>query len=48
MIMANGESKAGIVKRLVSEEINEKLPATVLRKHSYGLLWIDKAAAADL
>lgn len=48
MIMANGESKAEIVKRLVSEEINEKLPATVLRKHSYGLLWIDKAAASDL
>ena len=48
MIMANGESKAEIVKRLVSEEINEKLPATVLRKHSNGLLWIDKAAAADL
>jgi glucosamine-6-phosphate isomerase len=48
MIMANGAGKAEIIKRMISEEINEKLPATVLRKHIDGLLWIDKAAAANL
>jgi glucosamine-6-phosphate isomerase len=48
MIMANGAGKAEIIKRMISEEINEKLPATVLRKHTDGLLWIDKEAAANL
>lgn len=48
MVMANGMGKADIIKRMISEEINEKLPATVLRKHKEGLLWIDKAAAANL
>ncbi|MCP9756695.1 glucosamine-6-phosphate deaminase [Lacihabitans sp. CCS-44] len=48
MVMANGAGKADIIKRMISEEINEKLPATVLRKHKDGLLWIDKEAAANL
>lgn len=48
MVMANGAGKADIIKRMISEEINEKLPATVLRKHTDGLLWIDKEAAANL
>lgn len=48
MVMANGTDKADIIKRMISEEINEKLPATVLRKHKDGLLWIDKAASANL
>jgi galactosamine-6-phosphate isomerase len=48
MIMANGESKAEIIKKVVSEEISEKLPATAIRKHPNGSLWMDKAAAALL
>lgn len=48
MVMANGAGKAEIIKRMISEEINKKLPATVLRRHKDGLLWIDKAAAANL
>ena len=48
MIMANGDGKAEIVGRIISEEINEKNPATVMKRHSNGYLWIDKAAAVNL
>ena len=48
MVMANGASKAEIIKKMTTEEINENIPATVLRKHENGLLWIDESAAANL
>jgi glucosamine-6-phosphate isomerase len=48
MVMANGEAKSEIIGRMVNEEISESLPATILRKHKNGLLWIDEAASSKI
>lgn len=48
MVIASGTGKAEIIKRLVEENINEKLPATCLKLHPHGMLWIDEAAAAKI
>jgi glucosamine-6-phosphate isomerase len=45
MVMASGKAKAEIVAKMIGVPISEALPATVLRKHQSGFLWIDQAAA---
>jgi glucosamine-6-phosphate deaminase len=47
-LLANGASKAEIVRRTVSEEISTELPATLLRRHPNCIFFVDPAAAASL
>lgn len=48
MVMASGAGKAEIIKRMIEEDINENLPATCLKQHPNGMLWIDEAAASKI
>ncbi len=45
VLIATGERKAEIVERVCSEQISEKLPASILKQHKNSYLWVDKAAA---
>ncbi|MGZ3909670.1 MAG: glucosamine-6-phosphate deaminase [Flavisolibacter sp.] len=44
MLMVSGAHKAGIVKRILEEEISDQLPATILRKHPGLKLFVDGPA----
>lgn len=44
-LMANGPAKAAIVKKMVEDEPNEQLPATLLRQHRGFRVYLDKEAA---
>ncbi|SHM26781.1 glucosamine-6-phosphate deaminase [Mucilaginibacter sp. OK098] len=46
--MVPGEKKAKAVYNTLNTEINEKCPATILRKHANALLFIDKDSGALL
>jgi glucosamine-6-phosphate deaminase len=45
-LLAHGSSKADIVRRTVRDDINEDLPASLLRYHSHCSLFVDAEAAA--
>jgi glucosamine-6-phosphate isomerase len=45
ILLANGSHKAGIIKRIIKEEISEELPATILRGHPSLKIYLDAAAA---
>ena len=45
VLLAFGESKAGIVQRALTEEISANLPATYLQNHPDVTLYLDQAAA---
>ncbi len=47
ILIATGEKKAEIVERVCSEEISEKLPASILKRHENSYFWIDKAALTN-
>jgi galactosamine-6-phosphate isomerase len=44
-LMANGEKKAAIIKRIIEEGESEVLPATLLKKHPNFTIYLDKEAA---
>jgi glucosamine-6-phosphate isomerase len=48
MIMANGSKKAEIISKTINSPITENLPATAIKKHKNGLIYIDQAAASLL
>lgn len=48
VMIANGEAKAGIVKKLVEGVVSEAVPATLLTTHPDFTLIVDKEAAALL
>lgn len=47
IVLANGPRKKDIIKRVLEEPISESLPATALKLHSNGHLWVDAAADAS-
>jgi glucosamine-6-phosphate isomerase len=47
-LMANGEKKAPIVKRVVDETPSEALPATLLKRHPDFRIYVDAGAASLL
>lgn len=47
-LLAFGESKADIVARMVCGDIDESVPASVLRRHSDVMVFLDTAAASKL
>ena len=46
LLVANSEKKAGIIKRALEETISETLPATFIRRHANGKVFVDSAALA--
>lgn len=44
-VIANGEKKAGVVKKVVDENPNENLPATFLKQHKNFSIYLDDKAA---
>lgn len=47
-LLANGIKKAEIVKKILEGEISEDVPATLLRKHPNGGIYLDSEAAGLL
>jgi galactosamine-6-phosphate isomerase len=43
ILIATGAKKAKIVERVCSEEISEKLPASILKQHKNSYFWVDTA-----
>ncbi len=48
MLLVSGNKKAGIVQKIIEEDISEQLPASILRRHKKFYVYLDKDAAADL
>lgn len=48
LVLANGTNKADVVQRLMSGEITEELPASILLRHADCTLIVDRAAASKL
>lgn len=48
VLIVNGKSKAGAVKRMLEEPISPDFPATVLRLHPNLVLLLDEEAASEL
>ena len=48
MLLVAGSKKAGIVQKILEEDISEQLPASILRRHNNSFVYLDKDAAADL
>jgi galactosamine-6-phosphate isomerase len=46
IMIANGSKKAPVIKKMLEEEVNNQLPATVMRTHNRAELIIDEEAAA--
>jgi glucosamine-6-phosphate isomerase len=48
LLLVSGAKKASIVSRMVSEEISEELPCTLIRNHKGLRIYLDREAAAEL
>lgn len=48
ILLVSGERKADILRKVIIEPINEKLPATILRNHKNCHWIVDEAAASKL
>jgi glucosamine-6-phosphate deaminase len=48
ILMATGEAKATIVKKMVEEEVTDKLPASWLQRHDRVVVVLDRGAAEQL
>lgn len=46
VLMANGDKKAGIIKKTIEETVNEQLPATIMQMHKNGVVMLDTEAAS--
>ena len=48
ILIANGIKKADIIRKTLEETITPQVPASIMRRHSNGMIMIDEEAAADL
>jgi glucosamine-6-phosphate deaminase len=48
ILIANGQRKASVIKRAITEPITEQFPASIMQKLPYGLVMLDADAACDL
>jgi glucosamine-6-phosphate deaminase len=48
LIIVPGDYKANIIKKVFSEDISEKVPATIMRTHKCAELFLDKESASLL
>ncbi len=48
LLVANGQKKAAIIKKILEGPISEKVPASLVRRHKNSLIFIDKDASTEL
>jgi glucosamine-6-phosphate isomerase len=48
IIIANGIKKAGVMRKVLEEEITTNMPASIIRSHAQGMVMIDEEAASLL
>jgi 6-phosphogluconolactonase/glucosamine-6-phosphate isomerase/deaminase len=48
ILIANGRKKADVIKKALEEDITIDLPASIIRKHSNGIVMLDEEAASAL
>lgn len=48
LMMANGKKKAPVIKQALETEAGTDFPASLIQKHSNGILVIDREAATEL
>ena len=48
VLAVKGDSKSGIVDKVVHGDVSEQIPATILRTHPNVMLLLDRAAASLL
>ena len=48
IMMANGNKKAAVVRRVLKENISTDFPASLIRQHNNALLMVDEEAASEL
>lgn len=48
VMIANGAKKADVIRRAMEEDITPSTPASIIRKHTNGLVLLDKEAASAL
>ncbi|HEY5463200.1 MAG TPA: glucosamine-6-phosphate deaminase [Hanamia sp.] len=48
ILLVSGSKKAGIVQKVLEEDISEMIPASLLRKHKNFSVYLDKEAASRL
>jgi galactosamine-6-phosphate isomerase len=47
-LLANGERKAGVIKKAVEEGVTNLFPASIMQHHENGFVIVDEEAAKDL
>lgn len=48
ILIANGEKKAAVIKKAITEKLSVQIPATIMQTHKNGVIMIDKEAASLL
>lgn len=48
LLIANGIKKAEVIRKALEEEINEDMPASIIRMHAQGIVMVDEEAASLL
>ena len=48
IMMASGTKKAGIIRKALEESITTRVPASIMRQHSRGMVMLDQEAASLL
>lgn len=48
IVMANGEKKAAIIKKMLTSSVTEQIPATIAQQIPHGYVMIDQLAAVEL
>lgn len=48
VMMASGDQKAPLVKRMLEEEVTEEFPSSIIQKHPHVIVVLDQAAAKEL
>ncbi|MFT3703441.1 MAG: glucosamine-6-phosphate deaminase [Agriterribacter sp.] len=46
LLLANREKKASIIRQTMEGEISNKIPASIMRQHTNGIIMLDKEAAS--
>jgi glucosamine-6-phosphate isomerase len=48
ILIANGKSKSGVIKKTVKEPVSNNFPASIMQKHAKGFVFVDKEAGSLL
>ena len=47
-VIASGRKKAEVIKKALEEPVNTNMPASIIRRHPQGFVWLDEDAADAL